>query len=147
MKLNQPKNLLLFLITLGSGILAIPGAFGSYVLILATIESFTKEFDYLALLLPVALIGHFLLLGYFWTAWNKKFVKWFWLISMVFNLLMTFLCGISIIKEINWIIFLLHNLNLFGFLYLLFSLWTLFVAIASAKYAFFSPTTEDLHLP
>ncbi len=75
MNQNQPNLVPFYLITIGSGILAIPGALGTYFLIFVAFDSLTKKFDTLALFLPVAIVGYLLLLGYFWTAWNKKFVK------------------------------------------------------------------------
>ncbi len=147
MNQKQPNLLPLYLITLGSGLLAIPGALGTYFLIFATIDSFTKKFDSRVLLLPFAVIGYFLLFGYVWIALSKEFVKWFWLISMVFNLLITLAIGFFILTSIYRFFFSLDSLHsLIGF-YLLFPIWTIFVTIASAKYAFLKPTTEDLHLP
>ncbi len=94
---EKPPNLVpLILILTGSIILSIPGAGGGIFLFVAAIEAITKPFNYngdsnlYMLLFPVPVIIGFLLLGgYIWTAVKKRFVKWFWLISAGFNLLIT----------------------------------------------------------
>ena len=134
---------------LGSGILAIPGSAGTYFLLYAAIDSLNGRFDELALLFPVALIGYCLLFGYFWTNWTKRFVKWFWIISMIYNLFITLAGGIYIFNWASAIFYLPNNKSdvLIGLLLMLFPIWTLFVTIASAKYAFYKPTDKDLNLP
>ena len=148
MSQNQPKLLPLYLITFGSVFLAIPGSFGTLFLIDAVIHPLNGKFDELALLLPVSLIGYFLLFGYVWTVRKKRFVKWFWKISMIYNLLITLVSTFFIIEIASNIFKAYPQPNGLSSLWLiLFPLWTLFVTIASAQYAFFKPTNEDLNLP
>ena len=148
MNQNKRKKLPLYFIMLGSGILAIPASLGTYFLLYAAIESFTKKIDNLALLLPVALIGYFLLFGYFWTAATKKFVKWFWVISAIYNLLLTLVGGYFVVEMTIETIDLNKQIDISLLLtFFLFSSWTLFVTIASVKYAFYKSKTDELNLP
>ena len=145
---NRRKNLPLFLIILGSILLAVPASVGTYFLIGFAIDMLKGRNEGLAWLLPVALIGYFLLFGYFWTVWTKRFVRWFWIISMSYNLLITLVSAIFIVQiGFNIIKSYPQPDGLSWLLTILFPIWTLFVTIASAKYAFYKPTDKDLNLP
>lgn len=96
--------------------------------------------------LPV-IIGFLLLAGYIWTAVRKRFVKWFWWISAIFNLLVTLLSGGFLFKLAYENITTSSSPNILALLFFLFPLWTLFVTIASIKYAFYKPTDENFNLP
>lgn len=145
---NQPKLLPLYLTTIGSVLLAIPGSFGTLFLIDEAIRPLNGKFDNVILFLPVALIGYFLLFGYFWTVRIKRFIKWFWVISAIFNLLLTFVSGYFIL-EMNFRTINFNNQSdaLSRLSFLLFPIWTLFVTISSVKYAFYKPTDKVLNLP
>ena len=152
---EKPPNLVpLILILTGSAILAIPGAGGGIFLFIAAIDAISKPFksngdpNLLALLLPLPVIIGFLLLGgYIWTAAKKRFVKWFWLISAGFNLLITLLCAGFLFKMVYENLKPLSTNDLPKIIFLLFPLWTLFVTIASVKYAFYKPKIENINLP
>lgn len=143
----------LILILVGSICLAIPGLGGGIFLFVAAIDAITKPFksngdtNLLMLLLPMPVIIGFLLLGgYIWTAVKKRFVKWFWLISAGFNLIITLLCGGFFFKMAYENFKPVSTDDLPKLIFLLFPLWTLFVTIASVKYAFYKPKTENYYL-
>lgn len=152
---EKPPNLVpLILILTGSIILAIPGAGGGIFLFIAAIDAITKPFNYngdsnlYMLLFPVPVVIGFLLLGgYIWTMVKKRFVKWFWLISAGFNLLITLLSGGFLVKMFYENLKPLSLDDLPKVLFLLFPIWTLFVTIASIKYAFYKPKTENYYFP
>lgn len=154
MQQNQPNLLPLNLILLGSCLLAIPGAGGGLFLFATAFDSISKigsgtdTSNFLMMLLPVPVIIGFLLLGgYIWTAVKKRFVKWFWILSGSFNLILTLLSGGFVVKMFYENFKTLSTNDLPKIIFLLFPLWTLFVAIFSFKYAMFKPTDKDLNLP
>lgn len=154
MNQNQPNLVPLVLILTVSLILAVPGGLGGIFLFVAAIDALNKPFksngdtNLLALLLPLPVIIGFLLLGgYIWTAVKRRFVKWFWLISAGFNLVIFLLSGGFLLK-MTYENFNPTDTNDYPkLIFLLFPLWTLFVTIASVKYAFYKPTDKDLNFP
>lgn len=144
----------LILILVGSITLAIPGAAGGIFLFVAAIDALAKPFksngdtNLFALLLPLPVIIGFLLLGgYIWTAVKKNFVKWFWLSSAIFNLIIFLLSGGFLLKLIYQNFNPTDSNEYPKLIFLLFPLWTLFVTIASIKYAFYKPKPENFYLP
>lgn len=154
MNQNQPKLLPLYLILIGSLILAIPGAYGGLFLFIFAFEAISKPYQsssesgLVGLLFPMpVIIGFLLLAGYIWTAWHKRFVKWFWWSSAIFNVLVTLLSGGLLVKLAYENITSSSSPNILALLFFLFPIWTLFVTIASVKYAFFKPANENINLP
>jgi hypothetical protein len=157
MNQNPPKLLQLYLILIGSLILAIPGVYGGVFAFAFAFSSLTaseinrtgNSAETYNLFLPIpVIIGFFLLGGYIWTSVRKRFVKWFWLTSMIFNLLATLISGLFILKMIEKTV-KFDNLSddILRLSFLLFPFWTIFVMAASAKYAFYKPIDKDLNLP
>lgn len=152
---EKPLNLVpLIFILIGSATLAIPGAGGGIFLFIAAIDALAKPFkangdtNLFMLLLPMPVIFGFLLLaGYIWTMVKKRFVKWFWLISAGFNLLITLLCVGFMFKRSFESFNTLSTNDLPKILFFLFPMWTLFVTIASVRYAFYKPKTENYYFP
>src|SRR5215210_7450219 len=87
----QPRLYPLVLTTVGSSLLAVPGAYGAIFLFWFAADGVKQNL--LSLLFPLpALIGFALLFGYFWTLIRKRFIGWFWLASLVFNAITTAIC-------------------------------------------------------
>jgi hypothetical protein len=131
MKLNYQPNLLpLILITIGSTLLAVPGAFGSMFLFMFAAEG-VKSANPASLLIPLpAVIGFGLLFGYYWTLVKKRHIGWFWMVSLIFNGLISKLCLLGVAYALYESGFKSPGESLFA----LFPLWTLFVAFASGYY-------------
>jgi len=154
MSKNQTDTLPLRLIIIGSILLALPALYGTMFLFIFAAEAITKPYNaegssnLLGILYPLpAIIGFLLLGGYIWTAIRKRFINWFWWISAIFNLLITLLSGGFLVKMAYENIRTSASPNILALLFFLFPLWTLFVTIASVKYAFYKPQTESLDLP
>lgn len=154
MSQNQPDHLPLRLIIIGSILLALPALYGTMFLFIFAVEAITKPYNsqgqsnLLAILYPLpAIIGFLLLGGYIWTAIRKRFISWFWWISAIFNLLITLLSSGFLFKMSYESLNTLSTNDLPKIIFLLFPLWTLFVTIASIKYAFYKPQTENINLP
>ncbi len=149
MKQDKPKLLPLYLILLGSLILAVPGVVVGFILFfLAFDELSRKEPIILVLFFPTPIIiGFLLLFGYIWTARRKKLVKWFWWISAIFNLLFTLLSGVLLLILAYQNFNLSTCRNILLLLYFLFPIWTFYVTISSVKYATYNPKRETLNLP
>jgi RsiW-degrading membrane proteinase PrsW (M82 family) len=84
-----------------------------------------------SLLIPLpAVIGFGLLFGYYWTLVKKRHIGWFWIISLIFNGLISKLCLLGVAYALYESGFKSPGESLFA----LFPLWTLFVAFASGYY-------------
>jgi len=131
----------------GSIGLAIPGFGGTILLFFFLFEAITEKFNYMSLLLPVALIGYFLLFGYIWTFWKKRFICWFWVLSATFNLAITILSAgffLHLVYNARYTLSL-SDIPRFTPFFLL-PLWTIFVTVFSIKYSFFKPQSGAIDL-
>jgi hypothetical protein len=143
MKDNSKPNLMpLALIITGSCLLALPGAYGAFFLLLFAFEDSGRLS--LSLLLPLPpLIGFGLLLGYIWTAVSRRFVGWLWGVSFFFNLI------ISVASLFGVFYYVTETRQITGYeiLFVLFPAWTIFVAAASAYYFRLSLAANKVSLP
>lgn len=154
MNKNQPKLLPLYLICIGSLLLAFPGIYGGFFLFIFAAEAATKPFQstsewgFIGILFPLPVVIGFLLLGgYIWTIVKKRFIKWFWIISAIFNLLITLVSFGLLFKFAYENLMNSESPNIFALLFFLFPLWTAFVTVASFKYSSYKSTNKNIHLP
>ena len=154
MQQNQPNLLPLTLILIGTCLLALPGAGGGLFLFVAAIDSTsrigarTDTSNFLMMFSPLpVIIGFLLLAGYIWTVIKKRFVKWFWIISGSFNLIITLLSAGFLVKTAYGNITTSDSPNILSFVFFLFPIWTLFVTFFSFKFAMFKPNDGNFNLP
>lgn len=146
MKDNRKPTLIpLFLVIAGSCLLALPGAYGAMFLFMIAFEN--GAFEPLSLLFPLPpIIGFSLLFGYIWTAVTRRFLWWLWSASFLFNLIVSF------IALVGAAVYLVETPSMrasdgYEKLFILFPLWTTFVAGASAYYFFQSRAANNCDLP
>lgn len=143
MKDNSKPNLLpLIFIIIGSCLLALPGAYGAIFLFAFAGEGVSH--NPLALLFPLpAIIGFGLLFGYIWTAVTKRFIGWMWGVSFLFNLIVSLL---GLLGAFYYLAEARRNEGYF-IAVILFPVWTIFVAAASAYYFRLSRVANQTNLP
>ena len=144
MKQNTfPNKSWLVIVTIVSTILAIPGGFGGLFLLNAGFGQLS-DFNVFGLLVASPpIIGFSLLFGYYWTLFSRRVVKWFWICSAVFNLIITFAAVIFLFfigQEIK------EN-SLFLPLIFIFSCWTGFAAYVSLQFARVKNEGASVDLP
>jgi hypothetical protein len=143
MKDNSKPNLLpLIFIIIGSCLLALPGAYGAIFLFAFAGEG--ARSNPLSLLIPLpAIIGFGLLFGYIWTAVTKRFVGWLWMVSFLFNLI------VSLLSLLGAFYYVAEARRIEGYeiSFVLFPVWTIFVAAASAYYFRLSRAANKISLP
>jgi len=144
MKQNPfPNKNLLVIVTIGSTLLAIPGAFGGLFLVSAGFKELS-DFGIFGLLIALPpVIGFSLLFGYYWTLFSHRIVKWFWIASFVFNLILTLSSVIFLFSILNE----LKGNSLFGSLIFLFPFWTAFVVYVSQRFAYAKKEGISINLP
>jgi len=154
MNKNKPNLKPLILIVIGSSILAFPGIYGGIFLFIFAAEAVTKPFQstsewgFIGILFPLPVVIGFLLLGgYIWTIAKKRFIKWFWIISAIFNLLVTLVSFGLLFKLAYQNIMTSDSPNILALLFFLFPLWTAFVTVASLKYSSYKSANADVYLP
>jgi len=144
MKQNTfPNKTPLVIATIGSTLLAIPGGYGGLLLLAIGLDAFkdVSIFGFLIVLPPI--IGFSLLFGYYWTLFSQRIIKWFWVVSAVFNLILTLASVVFLISISNE----LKGNSLFGSLIYLFPLWTAFVTYVSHRFAFAEKAATSTNLP
>jgi hypothetical protein len=141
---TQPNTVPLILMIIGTCLLAIPSALGTWVLLLDDssgnpgVRGNERMF-----LLILSLAGFGLLLGYFLTLIFRRYIFIFWLCSGLYNLALTCLSGyfvaIEVLPEIHG-----HYADLLWFL--LFIGWLFFMTLASGYYTLrtISPRAQKL---
>jgi hypothetical protein len=143
MKDNSKPNLLpLGLIIIGSCLLALPGAYGAIFLFAFAAEGASS--NPLSLLIPLpAIIGFGLLFGYIWTAVSRRFIGWLWLASFFFNFI------VSVLSVLGAFYYVAEARRIDGseILFILFPIWTIFVAAASVYYYRLSRAATVTSLP
>ncbi len=136
-----PNKIPLIVITIVSTLLAIPGGYGSIFLLDIGFD-FAKDFSIFGLLVVLPpIIGFSLLYGYYWTLFHQRITKWFWIVSFLFNLMIT----------ISSIIFLVSisdkKITPIGSLIFLFPLWTAFVVYVSYCFIYHERLLIPTNLP
>ncbi len=145
---SQPRKLFLVLILIGTSILAIPAAIGTFALfdnspMSANIKEYPRTF-----LLCLSIGGFLLFTGYILTAIFRRYYSIFWLISMIYNVglsccyIFLFLADAEISPASIYDAFY----DAVAKMYILFPAWTMFVAVASGYYFKFAlrPRKADL---
>jgi hypothetical protein len=131
---DQPNRIPLILILIGTTILAIPGAFGTYILAGASPgDGFIFDNVIVKVLLTVAIAGFVLFAGYIQSAVSRSYNSTFWLCSMIYNL------GLSVVYWAFLFYALFSSPQSFlddakSSLILLVPAWTVFVTGASGYY-------------
>lgn len=143
MKDNYKPNLMpLFFIITGSCLLALPGAYGAFFLFAFAAEGVGN--NPLSLLFPLpAVIGFGLLFGYIWTAVSRRFIAWLWGVSFFFNLIVSITALLGVFYYFTDV----RGLDVYGILFVLFPVWTIFVAAASVYYFRLSRAANITSLP
>jgi hypothetical protein len=131
---DKPRLFPLVLILIGTTILALPAAYGTFILLADTFSSSRSNWS-LNFLILIPLAGFMLFAGYILTAIRQNHKVILWLGSMLYNL------GLS--GAYAYFIFGDGNLSIFAFL----PVWTLFVAGVSAYYLKHSLRPKQIILP
>ena len=144
----QPRKLFLFLILIGTSIVAVPAAFGTVVLFDGSPSSIGVKDSFGKFLFCLSISGFALFAGYILTAIFKRYYSIFWLFSMIYNIGLTicyiclFLSDVKITPASIYDVLYESVINM----YILFPVWTIFVAAASGYYFKFAlrPRQTDL---
>ncbi len=142
---NQPNNIPLIVLLIGTTILAIPAVFGTFALLETSSGPGISLNDFPGKILFLISIGGFLLFaGYILTACFRRHSSIFWFFSMFYNFALGGCYWYLIFKSLldspkNF------NVDIFGIILLLVPLWTVFVSISSAYYFKFALFNKNSH--
>lgn len=147
-KLTEPKRLPLTIILIGTTLLAIPAAFGTFALFDTSLHA-PGDNVWISILFWVSISGFVLFAGYILTAVFRRYNSIFWLYSLIYNLGLS-CCYIYFFIAAASSTSLASSQSLFNFWenpLLLLPLWTIFVAAASGYYFKFSLLLKKSDLP
>lgn len=145
---SQPRKLFLVLILIGTSIFAVPAAFGTVALFDNSPGGVGVEDSSGMFLLCLSISGFLLFAGYILTAIFRRYYSVFWLFSMIYNIGLSccyvyfFLGDVQVSPGSIYDAFYDSVVNL----YVLFPVWTMFVAVGSGYYFKFAlrPRKADL---
>lgn len=148
-KTETAKKLPLIIILIGTSLLAIPAALGTFALIEDSSTGLYAENFLGNALFLISICGFILFAGYILTAIFQKHSKIFWLCSAVYNFCISAFYGFFIIFVMSDSANLSLREVAFSILNPIFllSFWTIFVTISSFYYFKFALRTPKTKLP